>query len=141
MRANRNLFWLLAAFFWIAAIVYTVWTASTNEVNHQPEWIGTVGMTLSGILGAFLAFYIGSTERSLGGVLPEDRQDADIDDGDPEVGHFSPWSWWPLVLALGLGLVFTGLAVGVWIAFLGAPIVLVSIIGWNYEYYRGNFGR
>ncbi len=36
---------------------------------------------------------------------------------------------------------FLGLAVGIWLMFIGAPIVLVSVIGWYYEYYRGNFAR
>jgi len=31
--------------------------------------------------------------------------------------------------------------VGTWISFIGAPVVIVSIIGWYYEYYRNNFAR
>ena len=55
-----------------------------------------------------------------GSVWPEDRLDASIDDGDPELGHFSPWSWWPLILAISATLGFLGFAVGVWIAAVGA---------------------
>jgi O-antigen/teichoic acid export membrane protein len=57
------------------------------------------------------------------------------------MGHFSPWSWWPFVLALGLALMFLGVAAGIWITFIGVPIAAVAIIGWYYEYYRGNFTR
>ena len=46
-----------------------------------------------------------------------------------------------MVLALGTALVFLGLAVGIWICFIGAPIAFLAIIGWYYEYYRGNFAR
>ena len=49
--------------------------------------------------------------------------------------------WWPFVLAFALALVFLGFAVGTWISFIGAPIVIVAIIGWYYEYYRNNFAR
>ena len=73
--------------------------------------------------------------------MPEDRPEADIDDADPELGHFSPWSWWPLVLGFAIGLAFLGLAVGVWIAIIGIPLVVIALVGWTYEYYRGNFGH
>jgi hypothetical protein len=34
-----------------------------------------------------------------------------------------------------------GLAVGVWVSFIGVPLLLISLSGWVYEYYRGNFAR
>lgn len=149
MRANRNMFWLLTVFFALAAIVYTVWsildyqTSSTSELKHQMgiEWVGTVALALSAGLSGLIAFYLWLTQRAQGGVLPEDRLDAEIDDGDPEIGFFSPWSWWPVTLAFGAALVFLGLAVGVWVSFIGAPIAMVGLIGWYYEYYRNLFAR
>lgn len=75
------------------------------------------------------------------GVLPEDRLDANIDDGDSEQGFFSPWSWWPILLAAGGALLFMGIAIGIWIAFFGAALTIISLVGWVYEYYRGNFAR
>ncbi|WBU38720.1 cytochrome c oxidase subunit 4 [Homoserinibacter sp. YIM 151385] len=138
MRVNINLFWLLAVFFALADVAYIVWSL----IDHgSVEWVGAVAIGLSAVLSVFLAFYLRLVRRSQGGELPEDRVDADIDDGDPELGHFSPWSWWPMVLAGALALVFLGMAVGVWIALIGAPLVLIGIVGWNYEYYRRNFVR
>ncbi|HEV7741396.1 MAG TPA: cytochrome c oxidase subunit 4 [Pseudolysinimonas sp.] len=138
MRVNANLFWILAAFFWAADALYTVW----NLIDHGTvEWVGTVGIGLSGILGILIAFYVGASRRAQGGELPEDRMDAEIDDGDPEIGYFSPWSWWPMILALGTALVFLGIAVGIWLCFIGAPLAFLAIIGWYYEYYRNNFAR
>jgi len=58
-----------------------------------------------------------------------------------KVGFFSPWSWWPVFLAGGIGLATVGLAVGVWVALYSIPLVLVGLVGWTYEYYRGYFGR
>ena len=138
MRANSNLFWILGGFFWLADVVYILWSLlDTGRV----EWVGAVAMGLSGILAFFLAFYIGRTHSAQGGELPSDSVTADVDDGDPEMGSFSPWSWWPLVLGIGVGLLFLGLAIGTWIAFIGAPLTLVALVGWNYEYYRNNFAR
>ncbi|MGN6326401.1 cytochrome c oxidase subunit 4 [Pseudolysinimonas sp.] len=138
MRTNSNLFWILGAFFWLADLVYIVWSLiDTGRV----EWVGTVAMALSGILAFFVAFYVGRTHASQGGELPQDRADANVDDGDPEMGQFSPWSWWPFALAVGIMLVFLGLAIGPWISFFGGPIALIAIVGWNYEYYRNNFAR
>jgi hypothetical protein len=76
-------------------------------------------------------------------VLIEDREDSDIDDGDPELGEFSPWSWWPIFLAFGASVVVLGLCVGFnfWLSFIALPLVLVGVVGWVYEYYRGNFAR
>jgi hypothetical protein len=149
MRTNKNLFWVLAAFFLAADVLYIVWHWIEYEnatLEAQPpqtpiEWVGAVAIGLSGVLSALIAFYVGATRRAQGGELPEDRLDAEIDDGDPEVGFFSPWSWWPMVLAFGAALVFLGFAVGIWICFIGAPIAFLAIIGWYYEYYRGNFAR
>lgn len=138
MRVNANIFWLLTGFFGLAAIAYTVW----SYIDHASvEWVGTVTLVLSTVMSAFLAFYVTITRRAQGGELPEDSVTADIDDGDPELGHFSPWSWWPLILGFGLALMFLGLAVGIWIIFIGGPIVLIGVVGWQYEYYRNFFAR
>lgn len=149
MRVNANLFWILMAFFFAADALYIVWTLiSHNDPVPSPltpvgpvEWVGVIGIGLAGLLSFLIAFYITMSRRAQGGELPEDRLDAEIDDGDPEVGFFSPWSWWPMLLALGTALVFLGFAVGIWICFIGVPIALLSVIGWYYEYYRGYFAR
>jgi hypothetical protein len=138
VRANSNLFWILGAFFWIADIAYVIWSIADTG---KPEWVGLVAMALTGVLGFFLAFYIGRTRSAQGGELPQDRPDANVDDGDPEMGQFSPWSWWPFTLGLGLTLVFLGLAIGTWVSFFGGPLAAIAVVGWNYEYYRNNFAR
>ena len=151
MRVNSNLFWILAAFFALADVLYIVWNLVSFQQDPEHlnaltpgrpvEGVGVIGIGLGAILSALIAFYVGASRRAQGGELPEDRLDAEIDDGDPEVGFFSPWSWWPMVLALGTALVFLGLAVGIWLSYIGAPLAIVAIIGWYYEYYRGNFAR
>ena len=138
MRVNINLLWVLASFFLVSDVVYTLWALANYA---QVEWVGTLGIGLVALLSVFIAFYLNRSFHAQGGELPEDRQDASIDDGDPEQGHFSPWSWWPIMLATAATLGFLGLAVGVWIGFIGLAVFVVAIVGWVYEYYRGYFAR
>lgn len=148
MRTNVILFWVLTGFFVLAAAVYAFWTILDTSASRiadsgggGPEWAGTIALALTAILSAFIAFYLGRVRKEQGGELPEDRLDANIDDGDAELGFFSPWSWWPIVLAGSAALAFLGLAVGFWITFIAVPLVLIALVGWVYEYYRGNFAR
>ena len=92
-------------------------------------------------MAALIGFYLVLQIRRQGGELPEDSLVADIDDGDPEVGEFSPWSWWPLVLASSAAIFLIGLAIGTWLSWIGSAIFVVALVGWTYEYYRGYFAR
>ena len=146
MRANSILFLILAVFFLLADAAYIVWSINspTHPVDHWYggiEWVGAIGILLSALLSSLISFYLGVSHRGQGGELPEDRENAEIDDGEAEQGFFSPWSWWPIMLALSAGLVFGGLAVGFWISIIGVGVLVVSLIGWQYEYYRGYFAH
>jgi hypothetical protein len=146
MGTNARLFWILAGFFYFSALLYTGWSLVDHydpEVDwwKQIEWVGSLGILLSGALATLVAFYLGRVHKSQGGELPEDRLDANIDDGDAEQGHFSPWSWWPIILAASAALTVLGLAIGPWISFIGVAILVVALVGWVYEYYRGYFAR
>lgn len=151
MKGNVVLFWALCAFFFVSAVLYIVWSgffAETGIFTVEPgtdgghiEWVGALALGLCAVMFAFLAYYIGKSYKSQGGELPEDRLDANIDDGDPELGHFSPWSWWPVLLAGAASLIVLGVAIGAWIAVIGVAALLISLVGWTYEYYRGYFAH
>ncbi len=138
MRVNINVLGVLAGFFILADIAYSVWALI---VYRRVEWVGSIGIGLVAVMAIFIAFYLSRSFSAQGGALPEDRTDASIDDGDPELGHFSPWSWWPLVLGAAAALGFTGLAAGFWMFYIAFALFIVAIIGWVYEYYRGYFAR
>jgi len=138
MKTNIILLRILTAYFFTLAAVYTVWSIIDKG---QVEWAGTLAIGLSGALTVFIGFYLQVQLKNQGGLLPEDRLDAEIDDGDPEIGFYSPWSWWPIVLAAGAAVAFMGLAVGYWVSLYAVPFVLIGIVGWTYEYYRGYFAR
>ena len=155
MRANIRLFWVLAGFFIVADIAYTVWNLIFNAqrlatqsisgggagAGAPVEWVGTVVLGLTAVLAAFIAFYLGRVHKAQGGELPQDVATANIDDDAPELGFFSPFSWWPIILAASIATVFLGLAVGFWLCFIGAGVAVIALVGWTYEYYRGLFGR
>ncbi len=154
MRTNVNLWWILTVFFLLIAVLYTAW----NLIVHWPtaavdggsdwaifsrsvEWVGTIALLFTAFMSALIGFYVGRVHKAQNGELPEDILTADIDDGDPELGEFSPWSWWPIVLAFSAALGMIGLAVGSWLMPVGIAVFLVAIVGWVYEYYRGYFAH
>ncbi|MFP3464640.1 cytochrome c oxidase subunit 4 [Leifsonia sp. SIMBA_070] len=151
MKTTERIMWLLAGFFVASTIVYTVWTILWDQerIAQDPngdegnpiEWAGTIPLFLAAILSVLIAYYVRRSLRALGETPPSDRTDANIDDDDPEQGFFSPWSWWPMTLSISAGLVFVGLAVGVWLCFIGAVAAVISIVGLVFEYYRGVFAR
>jgi|SRR5665647_129516 len=140
MRANAVLFKILAGFFVLVTVTYVVW-GFLDKSQGKVEWAGTFALGLCAILSGFVAFYLDRVYKAQGGELAEDRLDSNIDDGDPEMGFFSPWSWWPIMLAGSTALLFLGLAVGFWISIIAVGIGLISLVGWVYEYYRGMFAR
>ena len=138
MKSNVVIFGILTAYFVIVGGAYIAW----NLITHgYLEWVGAVVILLSGGLTAFIAVYLWLVQKKQGGVLVEDIDDSDIDDGDPELGEFSPWSWWPIVLAGAAAVGMIALAVGVFLFPVALAIFVVAIVGWVYEYYRGYFAR
>lgn len=139
MRANILLLAIIATFFFAASAVYTLWHMVSYD--GEVEWTGTIGMALTGILSVLIGFYLWLLYRNQAGELPEDRLDAEIDDADPEMGHFSPWSWWPIALGAALAMMFVSLAGPTFLIPIAAALTLIMLVGWVYEYYRGNFSR
>jgi len=144
VKTNVNLWWILTGFFLLLTAVYTGWNIiehSSKPWYNAIEWVGTIALLFSAAMSVMIGFYVNRVHRAQGGELPEDSLTADIDDGDPEIGEFSPWSWWPLVLAFSAALFILGLAVGTFLLPIGAGVFVVAIVGWVYEYYRGYFAR
>lgn len=144
MRSNVILWWLLSGFFLLLGIIYIWWSIlahPTSNWYNAIEWVGAVALVFSALMAALIAWYLQRVHKSQGGELPEDILTSDVDDGDPELGEFSPWSWWPIVLAFAAGVAMVGLAVGTWLVPIGFAIFLVAIVGWVYEYYRGYFAH
>jgi len=132
MKTNVAIFNLLTVFYIIVAAVYGYWS---NLVYGEIEVIGFAAIGMLVFLTGFLAFYLGKTAKNFTG--PEDLPDANIEDGEAEMGFFAPWSWWPLMLGIGGALCFTSLAVGWWMFIIGFPLAIVALIGFVFEHSRG----
>jgi hypothetical protein len=68
---------------------------------------------------------------------PEDDLEGEIADQTGDYGHFAPYSWWPLWLGLSTSVLILGVAVGWWLVVVAAPFVVLSVVGWSLEYFRG----
>lgn len=133
MRTNARLFWLLTAFYIVADAGYVI---STISFYGKFEVIGSAAIAMLVFMSGFIAFYLQKTAR-VQGPVPEDRLDANIEDGDTEIGFFAPWSWWPFFLGAFGALAFASLAIGWWLFIIAFPLSLVAIIGFVFEHSRG----
>ncbi len=131
MKIEGLLFGLAFIFYTIIAGIY--WYVSGDEV-------GTTALALTGALTFLVSFYALYTSKRVY-PRPEDRLDAEIEEADPEYGFYSPHSWWPLAVALATGAVVLGLIFAVWLIVLGVATLLLALIGWLFEYYRGEFAH
>lgn len=131
MKVEGFLFIGVAAFFTAADIVY--WYFS-----HDPT--GTTALALAVGLSFLVGFYLLFTGRRLP-QRPEDDPGGEISEGTGELGFFSPHSWWPLFVGLAAATAALGFAIGWWLFLIGLLSVLLAVIGFVYEYYRGMYAH
>lgn len=131
MKIEGWIFAFFGAFYFVVAGAY--WLVSGDA-------IGTTALTLSGVLGAMVAFYVLYTAKRVY-PRPEDRKNAEIDEADPEYGFFSPHSWWPFVVGLSTFFIALGLVFAVWLTVFGVMLLVIALVGWLFEYYRGAFAH
>ncbi|HEX6931857.1 MAG TPA: cytochrome c oxidase subunit 4 [Streptosporangiaceae bacterium] len=131
MRVEGWLFLGCAIFFGVADIFY--W-----NLSHDPT--GGTALALAVGLAFLTGFYVLFTGRRLP-QRPEDDPEGDIEQGTGELGFFSPHSWWPLFVGLAGALAAVGVAIGWWLFLIGALCLVLSVIGFVFEYYRGHFAH
>jgi hypothetical protein len=133
MKIEYKLFLVVAIFFLPVGLIYGIAT-------DWSEPVGPVGLFLSALLGAMVAFYLWQTSRRLP-ERPEDNPGGEIAEQEGEYGFFSPHSWWPLPLGLSAAVCFLGLAIGMWLFIIGAFFGVVALVGWTFEYYKGEYSQ
>ena len=99
----------------VVAAVYGVLSREVDR-HHGPGPQRRPGLRRS-------AFYCLRLAARLG-PRPEDRPDAEIDDGAGEYGFFSPHSWWPLPTALSAAIMMLGFVFAWWLTVLGAFMLI-----------------
>lgn len=137
MRTNAVILGILGLFFLLADITYWIWQFAAG---HPIDWVGSLAILMTVPLAWFPAYFFWKADKNTGGVLPEDSDDADIDDGDGNLGFYSPWSWWPITLAASIAVITLGFVIGLWLIAIGFVLTLVALVGWSFEYNRGHFG-
>jgi len=127
MKAEAWIFGMTTAFFVVVSPAYWFITG---------DWTGTSALTMTTLLAAMVTMYLGFHAAKME-PRPEDRKDGEIADGAGELGFFPPYSWWPLWCALALFLIVLGVVFGWWLSFIGVGAGSVALIGWVFEFYRG----
>jgi uncharacterized membrane protein len=131
MKVEGYLFLGCAIFFGGSDIVY--W-----HFSHDPT--GSTALAIAVGLAFLIGFYVLFTGRRLP-VRPEDENEGEIYEGTGELGFFSPHSWWPLFLALAAAVASIGAAIGWWLFLIGMLMVLLAVVGFVFEYYRGHYAH
>ena len=127
MKIQGKMFIWLSVFILAMAVLYGVWSK---------EPVGTTALFLAFGLCIMVGYYLAFTAKRVDAMAQDDKE-ADVADEAGEVGFFAPHSWQPLSLALGGALAFLSIAMGWWIMYFSAPLILVGIWGWVFEFYRG----
>jgi hypothetical protein len=127
VKIQGKMFIWLSVFILAMAIVYGVWSK---------EPVGTTALFLAFGLSIMIGYYLAFTAKRVDAMAQDDKE-ADVADEAGEVGFFAPHSWQPLSLAVGGALAFLGVAMGWWILYFSAPLILVGLFGWVFEFYRG----
>ena len=127
MKIEAWVFGVNAAFFAIVAPVY--WFLSEDPT-------GTAALVMVFGLVLLVAFYLTFHANKMD-PRPEDLKEAEIVDGAGELGFFPPYSWWPLWCGLALAVCVLGVVFGWWLFLIGVAAGSMGLIGWVFEYYRG----
>ncbi len=133
MKVETKLFTILALVFLPIAPIY-------GYLTNWEELLGPTALFLTSMLAGLIAYYLWFTGRKID-PRPEDDEHALIDSAEGEYGFFSPHSWWPLFLGAGAAICFAGLAVEWWLFMVGVLVSVISVVGWTFEYFKGEYAQ
>ena len=129
MRNETKVFLALVPFFIVVGTAYAYFT-------DPVEWVGVVALFLTAMMTGFVAWFFWLSGKTVD-ARPEDDLQGEIADQSGDYGHFAPYSWWPLFLGLSLTVAVLGVGVGWWLFVIATPFVVLSLLGWTFEYFRG----
>lgn len=135
MKDEVRIFDIVTVFGFVVAIVYAVWTGLGTRDGVEP--IGTIALLLTGGLALVSGSYIRFAGRRLE-PRPEDREEADVEEGAGELGFFSPGSYWPIALAAAVAFAGLSLAYFYWWMIISAiALLIITVGGLLFEYHSG----
>jgi len=127
VKAEAWIFGGNAAFF--AVVTPTYWFLTDDPT-------GTAALIMTTLLATLVTLYLGFHANKMD-ARPEDRSQAEVVEGAGELGFFPPYSWWPLWCASALGVCVLGVVFGWWLFIIGVGAGSIALIGWVFEFYRG----
>lgn len=136
MRAGSKVIYAIAAFLGVLALIYILGTTFVDDdaYLYRPEWAGITALVLSFALAMMLAVYLNITERRAD-VLPEDWEEAEVEDKAGILGFFSPGSIWPVAMSGGILVIGYGIAFWhYWMIALGFVILIWACAMLNLQY-------
>lgn len=128
MKVEGRIFLGFVVFMGICTVVYFT-------LSHEPA--GSAALAFTTFMTFLVGYYLLFTARRID-PRPEDDEFAEVSDGAGDLGMFSPYSWMPLAVGLSASVATVGVVVGWWLAIIGAAFLLLSIVGFVFEYYRGD---
>ncbi|MGD7003199.1 cytochrome c oxidase subunit 4 [Corynebacterium halotolerans] len=136
MNASAKIMYALSAFMLVIALVYIFGTTFMEDEAYLvgSEWAGIVGLVLGFGLTIFLGVYLHFT-ASRSDILPEDWEEAEVEDKAGVLGFFSPGSLWPAAMSGAILLLALGIALWLyWLMALGAVLLILACTGLNLQY-------
>ncbi|MEV5409228.1 cytochrome c oxidase subunit 4 [Thermopolyspora sp. NPDC052614] len=131
MKVQGWMLLIIGLFFAAVDIVYWFW-------SREPA--GTTALAISVGLAFMIGYYLMFTARRVGDQ-PEDDKQGEIHQAAGEVGFFPPHSWWPLFVCAAAALATVGFVIGWWMFLIGAAAVVLTLVGFVFEYYRSHFSH
>lgn len=126
MRSGAKIMFSIAAFLGIVALVYifgTMWLQDDGYL-YGVEWAGSVAIVLAFLLAMMLGGYLQFTSNRID-TLPEDWEEAEVEDKAGVLGFFSPGSIWPFAMSLAVGVLGLGIVfMFYWMIALGAIMLI-----------------
>lgn len=126
MRSGAKIMFSIAAFLGLVSLVYifgTMWVSDDGYL-YGMEWAGGTAIVLAFLLAMMLGGYLQFVSNRMD-VLPEDWEEAEVEDKAGVLGFYSPQSIWPFMMSmsiavLGFGVVF----LYYWMIALGALMLI-----------------
>lgn len=136
MRPAAKVMFSIAAFLAVMTIIYvaaTGWVSDDGSYGGL-EWTGSVALFLAFLLSMMLGGYLQFSSNRID-LLPEDFEEAEIQDGAGTYGFFSPESIWPFAMSMGVLVMGLGLAFFFyWLIIVGALILIWAATMMNLQY-------
>ncbi|WP_282693314.1 cytochrome c oxidase subunit 4 [Streptomyces sp. CC208A] len=124
MRTEAVVFAGVAAFFLATDVLYAVW-------SREPA--GTAALTVSFLMALLVCLFFARNHR-VNGLRPEDRKDGEVRERSGPLDFFPPHSAWPVLTAVGAGVLALGVIYGLWLALIGLGALAAGVAGLVFQY-------